>query len=35
MLKYAELSAIREQNFITEADGGMLHREARLCNLAY
>lgn len=29
MPKYAELDAFREQNFITEADGEMLHREAR------
>ena len=29
MPKYAELPAFREQNFITEADGNMLHREAR------
>lgn len=29
MPKYAELSAFREQNYITEADGSMLHREAR------
>lgn len=29
MPKYAELPAFREQNFITEADGDMLHREAR------
>ena len=29
MPKYAELQAFREQNFITEADGDMLHREAR------
>ena len=28
MPKYAELPAFREQNFITEADGDMLHREA-------
>ncbi len=29
MPKYAELPEFREQNFITEADGDMLHREAR------
>ena len=29
MPKYAELPAFRELNFITEADGDMLHREAR------
>lgn len=29
MPKYAELPAFREQNFITDADGDMLHREAR------
>ena len=29
MPKYAEFHAFREQNFITEADGDMLHREAR------
>ena len=29
MPKYAELPAFMEQNFITEADGDMLHREAR------
>ncbi|GFI32426.1 hypothetical protein IMSAGC013_03825 [Lachnospiraceae bacterium] len=29
MPKYAELQAFREQNFITEADGNMLHHEAR------
>ena len=29
MPKYAEIQAFREQNFITEADGDMLHREAR------
>ena len=29
MPKYAELPAFREQNFITESDGDMLHREAR------
>ncbi len=29
MPKYAELPAFREQNFITEADGDMLHCEAR------
>ena len=29
MPKYAELPVFREQNFITEADGDMLHREAR------
>ena len=29
MSKYAELPAFREQNFITEADGDILHREAR------
>ena len=29
MPKYAELPAFREQNFITEADGDMLHRETR------
>ena len=29
MPKYAELPAFREQNFITEADGDILHREAR------
>ena len=29
MPKYAELPAFREQNFITEADGDMLHRESR------
>ena len=29
MSKYAELPAFREQNLITEADGDMLHREAR------
>ena len=29
MPKYAEFQAFREQNFITEADGDMLHREAR------
>ncbi len=29
MLKYAEFQAFREQNLITEADGDMLHREAR------
>ena len=28
MPKYAEIPAFREQNFITEADGDMLHREA-------
>ena len=32
MPKYAELQAFREQNFITETDGDMLHREA--CALA-
>jgi len=32
MPKYAELPTFREQNFITEADGDMLHREA--CALA-
>ncbi len=30
MPKYAELPAFREQNFITEADGDMFHREARV-----
>ena len=29
MPKYAEFQAFREQNLITEADGDMLHREAR------
>ena len=29
MPKYAEFQAFREQNFITEADGDMLHCEAR------
>lgn len=29
MPKYAELPAFREQNFITEADGDILHRKAR------
>ena len=29
MPKYAELPTFREQNYITEADGDMLHREAR------
>ena len=29
MPKHAEIPAFREQNFITEADGDMLHREAR------
>ena len=29
MPKYAELPAFREQNYISEADGDMLHREAR------
>lgn len=29
MPKYAEFQAFREQNFITEADGDMLRREAR------
>ena len=29
MPKYTELPTFREQNFITEADGDMLHREAR------
>ncbi len=29
MPKYAELPAFREQNYITESDGDMLHREAR------
>ena len=29
MPKYAEVQAFREQNFITEVDGNMLHREAR------
>ena len=29
MPKYAELPAFREQNYITGADGNMLHREAR------
>ena len=29
MPKYAELPAFREQNYITEADGDLLHREAR------
>lgn len=29
MLKYAEFQAFREQNLITDADGDMLHREAR------
>ena len=29
MPKYAEFETFREQNFITEADGDMLHREAR------
>ena len=29
MPKYAEFQAFREQNFITAADGDMLHREAR------
>lgn len=29
MPKYAELTAFREQNYITEADGDLLHREAR------
>lgn len=29
MPKYAELPALWEQNYITEADGDMLHREAR------
>ena len=30
MPKYAELPAFREQNFITEADGDMFHREAHV-----
>lgn len=29
MPKYTELQAFSEQNFITEADGDMLHHEAR------
>ena len=29
MPKYTKLPAFREQNYITEADGDMLHREAR------
>lgn len=29
MPKYAEFQTFREQNFITESDGDMLHREAR------
>lgn len=29
MPKYAELTAFREQNLITESDGELLHREAR------
>ena len=29
MPKYAELPAFRDQNYITESDGDMLHREAR------
>ena len=29
MPKYAGFQTFREQNFITEADGNMLHREAR------
>lgn len=29
MPKYAEFQAFRDQNFITETDGDMLHREAR------
>ena len=29
MPKYTELPTFREQSFITEADGDMLHREAR------
>ena len=29
MPKYAEFQTFREQNFITETDGDMLHREAR------
>ena len=29
MPKYAELPAFREQNYMTESDGDMLHREAR------
>ena len=29
MPKYAEFQTFKEQNFITEADGDMLHREAR------
>lgn len=29
MPKYAEFQTFREQNLITEADGDMLHREAR------
>ena len=29
MPKYAEFQAFREQNFITEADGDILDREAR------
>ena len=29
MPKYAELPTFRKQNYITEADGAMLHREAR------
>ena len=29
MPKYAEFQTLREQNLITEADGDMLHREAR------
>ena len=29
MPKYAEFQTFRDQNFITEADGDMLHREAR------
>ena len=33
MPKYAELPAFRGQGFITEADGDMLHREARLLAL--
>lgn len=32
MPKYAEFQAFKEQNFITEADGDMLHRET--CALA-
>lgn len=29
MPKYAEFQAFRDQNFITETDGDMLHRESR------